>query len=392
MHGAETQTLLFLALILIAARIGGEIAIRLKQPAVLGEIIAGVLLGTIPQIRPAIESDAILFIAEIGVILLLFEVGLDSEFDEFLRVGLPSTFVAVIGVALPLIAGFGAVRLLGYSSDVALFLGGTLTATSIGITARVLNDLNQAQSQEATIIIGAAVADDILGLLVLSVLSGIASGHAVTPASVVGSLAISISFLVIAIVVGIKAAPSLIALTRRMQGRGVLAVAAFIFVIFLAYMSSLLGLAAIIGAFAAGLALASTDDKVKISEGIQPVANIFAPVFFATVGMQVDLTLLNPFVRSSWPFLGLALLLLLISVPTKVVAGLGAVRRDVDKLAVGIGMVPRGEVGLIFAEIGRRIGILNEGIYGAIVLVALITTLITPPWLKYRLSQRRQVT
>jgi Kef-type K+ transport system membrane component KefB len=390
MHSNESQILLYLILILIAARAGGEIAVRFRQPAVLGEILAGVALGLIPAIRPAVDQQAIIFIAEIGVILLLFEVGLDSKFDEFKRTGAPAALVAIIGVILPLVIGFGSAILLGYSTNVALFLGGTLTATSIGITARVLSDLNRSKSEEAKIIIGAAVVDDILGILVLSVVVGVGSGIAVRLGGVLLSLGLAIAFLTLALVIGTRMAPFLVGFTRRMKGRGVLAVSAFIFGLLLAYLGSLVNLAAIVGAFAAGLVLASTDDRVKITEGIQPVVDIFAPVFFATVGMRVDLTYLNPTRSESQPFLLLALVLLFIAVPTKLLAGLGAAGRRADKWAIGIGMIPRGEVGLIFASLGRTVGIISEGIYGSIIFVVLATTIITPPLLKYSFSRSRR--
>lgn len=385
------QTLLFLILILVAARLGGEIAVRLRQPAVLGEILAGVTLGMIPAIRMAADQQTtmfqiMLFVAEIGVILLLFEVGLESEFDEFLKVGAPAALVAVTGVVLPLFVGMAGAKFLGYSTNVALFLGGTLTATSVGITAKVLGELRQSQSKEAKIIIGAAVVDDILGLLVLSVVLGIATGKGISGGEIVRMLTLAVLFLVGAILIGIRSAPFLIKLTQRMKGRGVLAVSAFTFGLLLAYSGSLIGIAPIVGAFAAGLVLASTADRVKITEGIQPVVDIFAPVFFTVVGIQVNLMLLNPTDSASWPFLGLAGVLLLIAVPTKLIAGVGAIGRRVDKVAVGIGMVPRGEVGLIFASLGRSAGVLSEGVYGAVILVVLATTLITPPWLKQRMS------
>jgi Kef-type K+ transport system membrane component KefB len=172
-----------------------------------------------------------------------------------------------------------------------------------------------------------------------------------------------------------------------MRGRGILTVSAFALALALAYLSGLVGLAPIVGAFAAGLVLASTSDRVRISEQIQPVADIFAPVFFATVGMQVDLARLSPARPENWPILGLAIALLAVAIPTKLAAGLGVVRQKVDRLAVGIAMVPRGEVGLIFATIGLQKGILSRELYGAVVLVVLVTTVVTPPWLKHRLSR-----
>jgi len=385
MHASDA--LLYLIVIIIAARGGGEIAERFHQPPVLGEMLAGVVLGLVPFIRPAVDNEAILFVAEIGVILLLFEVGLESELDEFFRVGIPAALVACIGVALPLGITPAIAILLGYGAHMAWFLGGTLTATSVGITARVFSDLGRLQSKEARIIIGAAVVDDILGLLVLAVVLSLAAGAPIRVGNVMLTVAIAVGFLAAAIVIGRRAAKFLIGLAANMRGRGVLVVSAFTFGLVLAYVAAKLGLAAIVGAFAAGLVLASTEHRVHITERIQPVADIFVPVFFALVGMQVDLRLLNPAERGGWALIGLAAALLLVAVPTKVAAGLGALKQNVNKVAVGVGMVPRGEVGLIFASLGLHNGILGRGVYGAVIIVLLITTLIAPPWLKYQLSR-----
>jgi len=381
MHAGDA--LLYLVIIIAAGRLGGEIAERLHQPAVVGEIVAGLAIGLIPAIRPAAGNETIRFIAELGVILLLFEVGLESEFEEFLRVGAAAVAVAVIGVVLPLSIGFAFTSLLGYQRLEALFLGATLTATSVGITARVLRDLRQTQSREARIVIGAAVADDVLGLLVLSVVLGIGAGTAEVGRTML-MFGAAIVFLAAAIVIGIRAAPFFVVLTRRMRGRGVVAVSAFAFALVLAYIGGRLGLAPVVGAFAAGLVLTSTEDRYRITEQIQPVADIFAPVFFTVVGMQVDMA------RLSWPVLGVAAVLFVVAVPTKLVAGLGAARYRVDKLTVGIAMVPRGEVGLIFASLGLARGIVSPGLYAAIVLVILLTTLIAPPWLGRRIARRRR--
>ncbi|MBI2844803.1 MAG: cation:proton antiporter [Armatimonadetes bacterium] len=385
MHASNE--LLYLILLIVAARAGGEISERFHQPAVFGEIVAGIVLGIIPALHPAVDSEAIMFVAEIGVILLLFEVGLESELADFLKVGAPAALVAAIGVVLPLFLGFGAMRLLGYDTYIALFLGATLTATSVGITARVFNDLRMMHRKEAKIVIGAAVVDDILGLLVLSVVLGLVGGAALRVIDVGRTVGMAVAFLVAAIVIGHRAAPFLISLTRKMRGRGVLVVSAFGFGLVVAYLGSLLGLAAIVGAFAAGLVLASTEDRVHITEKIQPVADIFVPVFFAQVGMRVDLGLLNPARPENWPVLGLGAVLLAIAIPTKLASGLGAIKQRADKLTIGIGMVPRGEVGLIFASIGLHNAILNQSVYGAVILVLLVTTLMTPPWLKHRLSR-----
>jgi Kef-type K+ transport system membrane component KefB len=385
MHSPDA--LIYLIVIMIGARLGGEIAQRFHQPAVFGEILAGVALALVPSLRAAVGNEAIAFIAEIGVILLLFEVGLESDFADFLKVGAPAATVAVIGVVLPLFLGLVAMHLMGYTSPVALFLGGTLTATSVGITARVFSDLKQGHRKEAKIVIGAAVVDDVLGLLVLAVVGGIATGHAVRLGNVLATVGLAVLFLIGAIVIGMRAAPFLIGMTKKMKGRGVLGVSAFTFGLAIAFIGTKVGLAAIVGAFAAGLVLASTEDRVRITEKMQPVADIFVPVFFALVGMNVNLSLLNPFAKGNTSVLSVAVVLLAIAVPTKLLAGLGAFRQKVDRLTIGIGMIPRGEVGLIFASIGLAKGIIDQQLYGAVVVVLLTTTLITPPWLKSRLGK-----
>lgn len=386
MHASES--LLILILIIIAARVGGELAERFRQPAVLGEILAGIalvpLLGILLHTGPISENETIMFIAEIGVILLLFEVGLESDLNEFRKVGMPAAIVAAIGVVFPFALGFLAVYLLGYGTHIALFIGGTLTATSVGITARVFNDMRQTQSKTAKIVIGAAVVDDILGLLVLSVVLGLAAGAAIHVGKILGTVGLAVTFLVAAIVIGTWSAPYLLKLAARLRGRGVIAVTAFTFGLVVAYLGSLLGLAAIVGAFAAGLVLASTEHRLHITERMEPVADLFVPVFFTVIGMQVNLALLG-----NWQMVGLAAVLLLVAVPTKLVAGFGAVGQKVDKLAIGIGMIPRGEVGLIFASIGLANHILTESVYGAVVIALLFTTLIVPPWLKQRLLRTR---
>lgn len=377
------DTLLFLIIIIVAARVGGEIAERFRQPAVLGEIIAGIMLSIIPGMRPAITNDAILFIAEIGVILLLFEVGLESELADFLRVGAPALLVAVTGLGLALTGGFLVSTLMGYPTRAALFLAGALGSTSIGVTARVFKDLRQIQRKEAKIVIGAAVADDILGLLVLSVMMTLVTGGNLKTGGIVMRVALAIGFLAAALIIGKRAAPFLIDLIDRLRGRGVLIISAFTVGLVFAYIGSRLGLATIIGAFAAGLVLASTEHKARITEKIQPVADIFVPVFFLLVGLRVDLRLFL-----DWKIIGLAAVLLAVAIPTKVLAGFAAVRQNVDRLAIGIGMVPRAEVGLIFASLGLANGILDHGAYGAAILAILSTILITPPWLRYRLQRQ----
>lgn len=387
----EAELILFLLGIIVAAKVGAELCEWLGQPTVLGEILAGVALFQIPIFREAPEHEAVQFLAEMGVILLLFEVGLESELSQLLRVGAQAVAVAVIGVAVPLLSGWFLLHRLGYPSSEALFMGGVLTATSVGITARVLRDLRVLRSRSGQVIIGAAVVDDILGLLVLAVLvSTLApkagpSGH---PAALVGG---AVLFLIGSVFLGMKIAPAMMGLVRRMRAGGTLVVSAVGFCLGLAYLGERLGLAAIVGAFAAGLVLASTEERVPIEDKVKPASELFVPVFFVLIGMQIDVAVFNPFIPANHPVLLLALALVAIAVPGKLAAGLGAFGQGIDRILVGIGMVPRGEVGLIFATIGLQSGLLERSVYSAAVVALLATTLIVPPWLSRRAGRLARV-
>ncbi|MEI6512865.1 MAG: cation:proton antiporter [bacterium] len=377
----SAHALLLLILIIAAAKIGGELAEHLKQPAVLGELLVGILLGFTP-LRQAVTDPAILFIASIGVILLLFEVGLESELADFLKVGKSAFLVAVIGVVLPLVAGFAIVLAIHGNYQQALFIGAALTATSIGITTRILADIGKLETLEAKIIIGAAVIDDILGLLILAVVLQIVRFGSPDIVEISKAVVIAVLFLVAAIWIGIRYASLLTELIQKLKTRGVLVTIAFLFCLALALAAEKIGLAEIIGAFAAGLILATTEDRVKIHEQIRPVADIFVPVFFVIVGLQVDL---RGLFNSNSPLIItiiLSLSLIILAIITKLAAGLGAPWRGINRLAIGIGMVPRGEVGLIFASIGQREGIIAADLYGQLILVVFVTTLITPLLLK----------
>jgi len=380
----EAEPILFLLGIIVAAKVGAELCEWLRQPTVLGEILAGVALCQIPFFRQAPQSEAVRFLSEIGVILLLFEVGLESELSQLLKVGGQAVVVACIGVVVPLLTGWVLLHQLGYPWGEALFMGGILTATSVGITARVLRDLNLLRSRSGQVIIGAAVVDDILGLLVLAILvSALAprSGSPMHPALQVG---LAVLFLLGSVFLGMKLAPSLMGLVRRMRAGGTLVVAAVGFCLLLAYTGTLIGMAPIVGAFAAGLVLASTDEKVPIEDKVQPASELFVPVFFVLIGMQIDVTVFNPFNPANHGVLLLALALFAIAVPGKLAAGLGAFGKGIDRWLVGIGMVPRGEVGLIFATIGLQAGLVQKSVYSAAVVALLATTLIVPPWLSRR--------
>jgi Kef-type K+ transport system membrane component KefB len=382
-----------LAAMLIAAKLLGELAERMGQPAVLGELVAGVLLGgsllgVVPSEGPA--ADVVHVFAELGVVLLLFEIGLETDLREMFRVGTASLSVASVGVVLPFVFGFAYWAYLPHAAHngatdlttAAIFVGATLTATSVGITARVLSDLGQMNSPEARIIIGAAVIDDVLGLMILTVVSGLAAGTSLGPLSVVRIFAVAVGFLVVAVLVGRFAAPRLFDLVVRMRVRYVLLVFAIAFALALSAFAALAGSALIIGAFAAGLILSGTNQFDTIEREVRPVASIFAPIFFVSVGASVNLRLLDPTQEGAAGILGVAAVLTLLAIAGKLAAGWAAPWIKFRRLVVGVGMVPRGEVGLIFADIGRRSGVLNDAVFGAILLMIMATTFIAPPGLK----------
>jgi Kef-type K+ transport system membrane component KefB len=373
------ELLLGLVLVWLAAKVAGEGMERIGQTAVLGELLAGVIIG--PGVLGLVhESEALHALAELGVLILLFEVGLESDLGDLVRAGVQAVLVALVGVVVPFAMGFGIMQGLGHSPLLAVFVGATLTATSVGITARVLADLGRLQDAAAKVVLGAAVVDDILGLVILAVVIGVAQTGGVSLAAVGLLSAKAVMFLVIAIVVGIRLAPTLVKWVGRMRARGTLLVYSVVFAVALAVAADLIGLATIIGAFAAGLVLATTERREHIEERIKPVADLLVPVFFVTVGMKVQPTVLNPFAENAQ--FGIAMLLTAVAIASKLVAGLAVYQRGVRRWPVGVGMVPRGEVGLIFAGAGLAAGVIAEDLYAALVAVVMLTTFAAPPWLK----------
>lgn len=386
---------LFLALaaMLVGAKLLGELAERIGQPAVLGELVAGVLLGAgvlgvVPTEGSAAEVVHVL--AELGVLLLLFEIGLETDLREMFRVGPASLAVATVGVVVPFALGFVYWAYLPHADAIAsgdkvtqgIFIGATLTATSVGITARVLSDLKRMSTQEARIIIGAAVIDDVLGLVILSVVSGMASGAAVSLFGIARTLGVAVGFLVVAVIAGRFLLPRLFNVVVRMQVRYVLLVFAFAFALALSATAAVAGSALIIGAFAAGLILSGTNQFDTIAHEVKPVASIFTPIFFVSIGSSVDLRLLDPTHPGSRSTLVIAAVLIGLAIVGKVAAGWAAPWIPFRRIVVGVGMVPRGEVGLIFADIGRRSGVLGEEVFGAVLLMVMATTFVAPPALK----------
>jgi Kef-type K+ transport system membrane component KefB len=403
--GPVVPVLLGLVVILLAAKIGGEIFERLGQPAVLGELLAGILLGNLALVGfgglEFLQSSAgIEILAQLGVILLLFQVGLESNVGEMLAVGWSSLLVAVLGVIAPFFLGWGvSAWLLPHEETLAhVFIGATLSATSVGITARVLADLNKLAAREARIILGAAVIDDVLGLVILSVVSGVIgaanTGGTLRSTDALVIVAKAVVFLVGAILIGGWLSRRVFRLAGLLRIQGLLLALALATCFLLSYLADRIGLATIVGAFAAGLILDGVQfrdlgetTKHRINELIHPIAGFLVPVFFVLMGARVDLaSFAQPGV------LGFAALLTLAAILGKMVCAAGVVERGLDRLSVAAGMVPRGEVGLIFAGIGAQLllhgqAVISPPLFAAVVVMVIFTTLVTPPALKLTLAR-----
>lgn len=403
------RVLLALVIVLIAAKLGGELFMRMGQPAVLGELVVGMALGNLYLLRVhGFEfirfNETIEILAEIGVILLLFEVGLESDLHQMMKVGASSLVVATVGVVAPFFLGWGtATYFLPHESVyVHLFIGATLCATSVGITARVLRDLGRLQTPEARVILGAAVIDDVQGLVILAVVEGMihaanGSGAGLSSLAILWIVFKATAFVVGALVIGRWISPRIFQAASRFKGADLLLVIALGLCFGFAYLAWLIGLAAIVGAFAAGLMLEEVHwrnfrdrGEHSVREVVRPLAAFLIPVFFVTMGARVDLL---SFANTS--VLAFAGVLTLAAILGKQVCGLGVLQKGLDRLSVGIGMVPRGEVGLIFAAIGSRLlmggePVVSPATFSAVVIMVVITTIVTPPALKWSMSRRAQ--
>jgi Kef-type K+ transport system membrane component KefB len=375
--------LVALVVIWVSAQIFGELAERLGQPAVLGELIAGVVVGVggLGLVDP--HNEVIHLLAEIGILILLFEIGLEMELRALVRVGGASTAVAVTGVVLPFAGGYCMGILFGADRLLAAFLGATFTATSIGVTARVLRDLGRLETTEARVILGAAVIDDVFGLLILTLITGLLAGGTLSAGLAVQMLAVAVAFLGGSLAVGRLVLPRLMRVVSGMRVRGAIVLAAICLAFSFALLADLAGSAAIIGAFAAGLVLGGVAQRGEIEHGVRPVAHLFVPIFFVTVGAQLDVAAFNPLDRSTWPLIGEMLGLSALAVASKWVAGYSPFWLRIRKAVVGAGMVPRGEVGLIFAQVGRTSGLLSDDQFSVVILVVMITTFVTPVILRW---------
>jgi Kef-type K+ transport system membrane component KefB len=399
-----TTILVALAVILLGAKLGGSLASRLKQPAVLGELLFGVLLGNLALVglrwtEGFSQLGALGTLAQLGVILLLFQIGLEANLADMMRVGLSALLVAMLGVIGPFLLGWG-VGIWFYPHApiyMHLFLGAILSATSVGITARVLKDLGRLDTDEAHVILGAAVIDDILGLVVLAVVSGMIrgaeSGSSVSSAAVLWLIIKAVLFLGGAILAGRYVYPWLFRVADYLRVRGMLLISALAVCFLASFVAAKAGLAPIVGAFAAGLVL---DDayfrdpkrhgRERLEELLEPLAFFLVPVFFVKMGMDVDLSAF-----ATGGVIWFALVLTLAAILGKQLSALGVVTRkkgSISRWIVGFGMIPRGEVGLIFASIGATLSVAGEAvvspaIYSAVVVMVMLTTLVTPALLAW---------
>ena len=394
-----------LVLMLLGGRLGGSAAESLGMPAVLGELAAGIVIGNLGLVgvhafEGLADLAAIQVLAQLGVLFLLFGVGLASDVGQMAKVGASSLLVATLGVVAPMLLGLGVSRLFFPAHDPLShwFVGATLCATSVGITARVLSDLERASGTEGRIILGAAVIDDVMGLVVLAVVSGAIAaanqGRPFEPVAVLWILAKSLLFLGGALILGRWVSPRAFRLASRLRGERLLLPIALAICFGLAWCAGRAGLAPIVGAFAGGLILedahyrdllARDDQRRSIPQLLEPLETFLVPLFFVLMGMQVDLRAF-----ASPAILGFAAVLTLAAVAGKQACSLGVLERGADRLAVGLGMIPRGEVGLIFASIGATLRLRGERVidgtvFSAIVVMVAITTLLTPPLLVWRM-------
>lgn len=366
--------LLALVAVILATKALGELAQRVGQPAVLGELLAGVLLGgsVLGLLDPS--DPVIAALSEIGVLVLLFEIGLHTDLRSLARVGSSALTVGLVGVVLPFASGYLVASALGLSTIEALVCGAALTATSIGISARVLSDLGRLDSPEGQVVLGAAVLDDVVGLVILSVISGVLAGGAVTVGGVTRTAGVAVGFVALAIVAGSLAIPPLFRIVERVRTSGTLGLIALAFAFTLAYLADVAGSAMIVGAFAAGLVLHPTPQRAEIERATTSLGHFFVPIFFAAVGAQVDLRAL-----ADARALSVGGALIVVGILGKIAAGYAPWWFRGNKLLVGVAMVPRGEVGLIFAQIGLATGAITTAQFGALMLMVLATTFVTPP-------------
>jgi Kef-type K+ transport system membrane component KefB len=376
--GEETRILLTLFIMLAAAKFMAELFERLRQPAVAGEIVAGILIGP-SLLNWAAPSEITSILAEIGVIFLLFNVGLEIKPAAIFKVGKSAAMVAVLGVVIPFVSGWLLMKAWGSTSVESLFVGTALVATSVGITARVLSGLGLLDAPTARIILGAAVIDDILGLLVLAVVSSVSAGS-LNYLEILTTAALAIGFTVFVAVVAAPVVTRVAPRANQLRSGHGMFILGLVLCLGLSVAAAFIGVAAIIGSFLAGMALAeASEDHPDMHRQINGVTEFLVPFFLVNIGMQLRLDVF----RSSSVVI-LCVLVTLVALATKLFGcGLGAINLGFKRAAqVGMGMVPRGEVGIIVAQIGLSLAVIGPELYGVVLFMAVATTLIAPPFLK----------
>jgi Kef-type K+ transport system membrane component KefB len=412
-----TGVLLSLVIIYLTSKIGAEISQYLNFPPVLGELVAGVFVGVsafdwivfadsdspvsssgvmfvlqwIYKMSPAVtssvfesQSEVISVLAELGVIILLFEIGLESDLRQLKEVGTQAVVVACVGVAAPFALGtVGLMAIFGIAAIPAIFAGASLTATSIGITSKVLSELGKLKSTEGQIIVGAAVIDDVLGIIVLAVVASLSKTGSIDISNVLYLIISATVFLIGAILLGGIFNQGFVTIVETLKTRGNIVIPAFTLAFFMAFLGNAIHLEAILGAFAAGLVLDETDARNELDGLVKPVADLLVPIFFITVGAQADLGVLNPIDPANWHGLLIAGFLIVIAIVGKLITGWVVFGKPkINRLAIGVGMIPRGEVGLVFAGIGAGSGVINKSLEAAIILMVILTTFLSPPFLR----------
>ncbi|MFQ5796373.1 MAG: cation:proton antiporter [Candidatus Bipolaricaulia bacterium] len=395
------QLVFQLGVILLAAKLGGELFERfLKQPGVLGELIAGVIIGphalggliTLPQLGTLFDeaetvaglpvSSELHAIAQIGVIVLLFHIGLEADLRGLLRFGGIASLIALGGVVVPFVVGVQVAILLGYadglSDPVALFMGTVLTATSVGITTRVLDDIRKLRTPEGTTILGSAIIDDILGVLILTVVVGIAEGEGVRVGGILGTAGKAIGFWLVLTALIVAFSDRISRFLSAFRSQGALIALALGLVFIGAALAELFELAAIIGAFSVGLGLSTSNIARTLRDRLRPIYDLLVPIFFVVMGMSLD-------VRTLGGVIGIGLLIGVLAILTKVIgSGLPALAlrfTPIGALRVGVGMAPRGEVALVIIGTATAMQAVEAQIFSVVILMVFITTLVTPPLL-----------
>ncbi|MGB3533519.1 MAG: cation:proton antiporter [Microcoleaceae cyanobacterium] len=412
-----TGVLLSLVVVYLASKLGGELSKRIDLPPVLGELVGGVVVGvsalhllvfpesgaeagdslimsalqlinnlspeTVEEIYKS-QSEVVSVLAELGVIILLFEIGLESDLRELQEVGYQAVVVAVVGVVAPFIGGTAGLMLLfNVPAIPAIFAGAALTATSIGITSKVLSELGRLKSKEGQIIVGAAVIDDVLGIIVLAVVASLAKTGEVDVMNVIYLMISATVFLLGSILLGKFFNKSFVAVAELLQTRGNLVIPALTFAFIMAFLANAIHLEAILGAFAAGLVLDETDKRKELDQQVLPIADILVPIFFVSVGAKADLGVLNPTTATNREGLVIAAFLMVVAIIGKVITGWAVFGQPgINRLAIGVGMIPRGEVGLVFAGIGSASGALSKPLEAAIIVMVILTTFLAPPFLR----------